>query len=191
MKLKKKLGMGIATAVLGIGLIGGGTFAYFSDQEVVENSFAAGTLDLGVDPTIAFSVDNLKPGDHMTRSFKMTNEGTLDIGKVLMNASFSGTEDFEDHLKVDFLQSDGKVIESLSGKTIAELSEIKDQDITPGFWTWWPLVQEGKGIPLGTEDTIKIKVTFVDNGQDQNHLQGANLDVKFTLDALQTEGEAR
>ncbi|MBU5267156.1 TasA family protein [Virgibacillus proomii] len=191
MKLKKKLGMGIATAVLGIGLIGGGTFAYFSDQEVVENSFAAGTLDLGVNPTIAFNVDNLKPGDYMTRSFKMTNEGTLDIGKVLMNTSFSGTEGFEDHLRVDFLLSDGKVIESLSGKTVAELSEIKDQDITPGFWTWWPIVREGKGIPLGTEDTIKIKVTFVDNGQDQNHLQGANLNVNFTLDALQTEGEAR
>ncbi|WP_077301347.1 TasA family protein [Virgibacillus pantothenticus] len=191
MSFKKKLGMGIATAVLGVGLIGGGTFAYFSDQEVVENSFAAGTLDIGVDPTIAFDINNLKPGDYMTRSFKMTNEGTLDISKVLMNTSFSGTEGFEDHLRVDFLKSDGKVIESLSGKTIRELSQIKNQDITPGFWVWWPFVQEGKGIPIGTEDTIRIKITFVDNGEDQNFLQGANLDVDFALEAHQTEGEEK
>ncbi|MBR3117940.1 MAG: cell division protein FtsN, partial [Oceanobacillus sp.] len=30
MSLKKKLGAGVATAVLGLGLIGGGVFAYFS-----------------------------------------------------------------------------------------------------------------------------------------------------------------
>ncbi|WP_373893401.1 TasA family protein [Virgibacillus natechei] len=191
MGIKKKLGMGAATAVLGLGLIGGGTFAYFSDQEVVENSFAAGELDLGVNPNIAFNIDNLKPGDYMTRDFKMTNEGTLDISKVLMNTSFDGTEDFANHLIVDFLSSDGKVIDSLSGKTLADLANIEDTDITPGFWAWWPIVQEGHGIPLDTEDTIKIKITFNDNGEDQNHLQEANLDVNFDLTAHQTEGERR
>ena len=50
MSLKKKLGLGIASAVLGISLIGGGTFAYFSDTEVSNNTFAAGTLDLAVNP---------------------------------------------------------------------------------------------------------------------------------------------
>ncbi|MRT18258.1 hypothetical protein F3C99_15135, partial [Vitellibacter sp. q18] len=66
-----------------------------------------------------------------------------------------------------------------------------NQDITPGFWAWWPFVQEGKGIPIGTEDTIQIKITFVDNGEDQNFLQGANLDVDFALEAHQTEGEEK
>ena len=50
MSLKKKLGMGVASAALGLSLIGGGTFAYFSDKEVSNNTFAAGTLDLTLDP---------------------------------------------------------------------------------------------------------------------------------------------
>ncbi|WP_222119322.1 TasA family protein, partial [Bacillus thuringiensis] len=34
MSMKKKLGMGVITAALGLSLIGGGTYAYFSDKEV-------------------------------------------------------------------------------------------------------------------------------------------------------------
>ena len=33
MSLKKKLGLGIATAALGMSLVGGGTYAYFNDVE--------------------------------------------------------------------------------------------------------------------------------------------------------------
>ncbi|MCU5397508.1 CalY family protein, partial [Bacillus toyonensis] len=32
MSLKKKLGVGVVSAALGLSLIGGGTYAYFSDQ---------------------------------------------------------------------------------------------------------------------------------------------------------------
>ncbi|PHD39103.1 cell division protein FtsN, partial [Bacillus toyonensis] len=46
MSLKKKLGVGVVSAALGLSLIGGGTYAYFSDQVVTNNSFAVGTLDL-------------------------------------------------------------------------------------------------------------------------------------------------
>ncbi|WP_100010389.1 TasA family protein [Lentibacillus sediminis] len=188
MGIKKKLGMGVATAILGLSLVGGGTFAYFSDAETVDNTFAAGTLDLGVDPTIAFDIDNLKPGDTMIRSFKMTNEGSLNISKVLMNTSFTGTEEFANHLKVDFLASDLTVIDELSGYTVAELAQIKDTDITPGFPIWFDFIVDAQGIPNGTEDWVTIKITFEDNGQDQNNLQGANLDVAFELEAHQTEG---
>lgn len=38
MTLKKKLGMGITSAVLGAALVGGGTFAFFSDKEVSNNT---------------------------------------------------------------------------------------------------------------------------------------------------------
>ena len=51
MTIKKKLGLSVATAALGLSLIGGGTYAYFSDQEVTQNTFAAGTLDLAINPT--------------------------------------------------------------------------------------------------------------------------------------------
>lgn len=44
MGIKKKLGMGVATAALGLSLIGGGTYEYFSDQVDTSNTFAAEVL---------------------------------------------------------------------------------------------------------------------------------------------------
>ena len=72
--------MGIASAVLGAALVGGGTFAYFSDKEVSNNTFASGTLDLALNPSTIVKVDNLKPGDTIEK-FKLENKGTLDIKK--------------------------------------------------------------------------------------------------------------
>ncbi|HLR61590.1 MAG TPA: TasA family protein, partial [Lentibacillus sp.] len=43
MGIKKQMGMGIMSAALGLSLIGGGTYAYFSDSEQTQNTFAAGT----------------------------------------------------------------------------------------------------------------------------------------------------
>src|SRR5690625_1889144 len=67
MSIKKKLGMGVATAALGLSLVAGGTFAYFSDEEKSINSFASGTLDLNISPgeeeSLAFNFNDLKPGD--------------------------------------------------------------------------------------------------------------------------------
>lgn len=68
MSLKKKLGMGVASAALGLSLIGGGTFAYFSDKEVSNNTFAAGTLDLTLDPTTLVDIKDLKPGILLRKS---------------------------------------------------------------------------------------------------------------------------
>ena len=64
----KKLGMGVASAALGLSLIGGGTFAYFSDKEVSNNTFAAGTLDLTLDPKTLVNIENLKPGILLRKS---------------------------------------------------------------------------------------------------------------------------
>ncbi|GER68553.1 hypothetical protein BpJC7_31420 [Weizmannia acidilactici] len=76
MGIKKKLGMGVATAALGLSLIGGGTYAYFSDQVDTSNTFAAGTLDLAASPTTIIDVSNLKPGDTITRTFNLENKGS-------------------------------------------------------------------------------------------------------------------
>ena len=82
MSLKKKLGMGVASAALGLSLIGGGTFAYFSDKEVSNNTFAAGTLDLTLDPKTLVNIENLKPGDSVKKEFLLKNTGTIAIKDV-------------------------------------------------------------------------------------------------------------
>lgn len=89
MTLKKKLGMGIASAMLGAALVGGGTFAFFSDKEVSNNTFAAGTLDLVANPKAVVDVSNLKPGDTIEKEFKLENKGSLDIKKVLLKTDYT------------------------------------------------------------------------------------------------------
>ncbi|MGO0062157.1 TasA family protein [Brevibacillus fluminis] len=97
MSLKKALGMGVATAALGMSLIGGGTFAAFTDTEDLQNSYAAGTLNLelqtmkgGALGTNVFSstLKNLKPGDSVSRTFKLVNAGTLSIKDVKLQATY-------------------------------------------------------------------------------------------------------
>ncbi|WP_421103181.1 TasA family protein, partial [Sporosarcina psychrophila] len=87
MGIKTKLGMGIATGVLAVSMIGGGTYAYFNDEEFNNSTFSAGTLDINVAGKDAanaiIDVGTMKPGDTMTRTFKLNNTGSLDVSKVL------------------------------------------------------------------------------------------------------------
>lgn len=46
MSIKKKVGLSLASEALGLSLIGGGTYAFFSDKAETTSTFAAGTLDL-------------------------------------------------------------------------------------------------------------------------------------------------
>lgn len=89
MSAKKKLSLGVASAALGLALVGGGTWAAFNDVERLSNTFAAGTLNLEVVDVdggeTEFHLQNLKPGDTMERSFKLENRGSLAIKEVLMN----------------------------------------------------------------------------------------------------------
>lgn len=79
--MKKILGLTIA-ALLVIGLVGGVTWAYFSDSEQsTNNSLTAGTLDLtvdGVDTAVTtFSESNKAPGDSGSGSTTLANAGSL------------------------------------------------------------------------------------------------------------------
>jgi len=82
--MKKILGLTVA-ALLVMGLVGGGTWAYFSDPETMTgNTFAAGTLDLTVNAenpwtTGAISVSDLWPGKHSgNTTITCTNTGNLE-----------------------------------------------------------------------------------------------------------------
>lgn len=89
MSLKKKMSMGILSGALGVSLIGGGTWAAFNDVEVVNNTLAAGTLDLvvGEATTMDFTLSNLKPGDYFNKTLQLANGGSLDINQILVHAN--------------------------------------------------------------------------------------------------------
>lgn len=192
--LKKQFALTLASVGLGAALIGGGTFAYFSDTAEVNNTFAAGTLDLSVDPTVVFDVNNLKPGDSMERNFKLINSGSLDINEVLMKMNYTVTdangnnagEDLADHLRVEFLTSDGELVFWKD-----KLSDLTDQMEAEGgidIAAWYDGV---KGLENGDEDEMVMKISFVDNDADQNKFQGDSMSLKFNLTATQTEGEEK
>jgi spore coat-associated protein N len=79
--MKKIVGLSLA-ALLIIGIIGGATFAYFSDTESsTGNTLTAGTLDLKIDggdiAVTTFNVSGVAPGDSGSGSSILTNAGSI------------------------------------------------------------------------------------------------------------------
>lgn len=195
MGFKKRLGMGIMSGMLGLSLIGGATYAYFSDTETTTNTFAAGTLDLSVNPTVMIDVDNLQPGDSMTRTFELINNGSLDIKNVtlktdstVIDAKGNNTEDFAKHIQVEFLYNLDKLNEVVYETTLADLKNMTPDAIAKNIFI--PIIGE-EGLATGTLDDLVVKFNFVDNGSNQNQFQGDSLKLKWTFIANQTDGRQR
>lgn len=192
MNIKKQVGFGLMTAVLGVSLIGGGTYAYFNDSEVSNNTFAAGTLDLSLNPTEVINIDNIKPGDSMVRDFELHNDGTLDIDKVLLNTAYTvidangdNTENFADHIQVEFLYNVDKLDEVIYETTLSELKDMTPEAVNENIID--PIL--GKGLETGDSDDFVVKFNFIDNKEDQNEFQGDSLELEWTFTATQKAGE--
>ncbi|GIP54772.1 MULTISPECIES: TasA family protein [Paenibacillus] len=197
MGIKKTLGFGVVTAALGLTLIGGGTFAYFSDSVETTGTFAAGTLDLNADPTAIIDVGNLKPGDFAIRTFKLKNNGSLDIGKVNLATSYTvtnragapaNTDDFGKHIKVKFLTNIDKDETVIYETTLSALQSLSP-DAVENTWLGW--FEERGGLRAGDSDNLIVKFEFVDNNEDQNQFQGDSLNLKWTFTAKQGKGVAK
>lgn len=200
MNLKKKLATGIVTGALAISMIGGGTYAYFNDVEVNNSSFAAGTLDINVAGNDAanaiIDVTNIKPGDTMSRNFKLNNTGSLDVSKVLLTSKYTVADakgdnagaDLGEHIKVKFLINKDKKTEVVHETTLKALSstDVVDRDLLGAI-----LGGEQSGLKAGSNDDFTVLFEFVDNKKDQNVFQGDSLKLELTFDAKQTRGEAK
>ncbi|MGD6871117.1 TasA family protein [Sutcliffiella horikoshii] len=200
MSIKKKLGLGVASAALGLSLVGGGTWAAFNDVEVMNNSLAAGTLDLVIDnPTSgSFNVPKMVPGDTITRSFEIQNDGNVDINEVLLkiNTDFSkgakpqdrngGTyvpvqnDDVDEFLKqfeVEVLTSDGtNLLNSVPTTTTTGAGTYKSlYDLVNHADGTFNIASgdgmDNKGVDFNNRDsdTITINLKFVeDNTKEAN-----------------------
>lgn len=77
----KKLAAGASAGVLALALLGGGTFALWSDFDTVEgNQLSAGTLELELtdrsgSAVTPISMDNLAPGENRSQDFIIANRG--------------------------------------------------------------------------------------------------------------------
>ncbi|MEH7121929.1 TasA family protein [Bacillus sp. JJ1773] len=211
MTIKKKLALGIASAALGLSLVGGGTFAAFNDVESMNNTLKSGVLDLNVDPSVVFNVSNLKPGDYMVRDFKIENIGTLDIEKVLMHTSIEVKDkagnivdsDFGSQFIINFLTSDMQpIITPWDNVSIQDLKRLTDNGKSPDITTYLKqglIVPLNPDLPVGDTDHILMMVTFNnDKNKDnktglyyQNKFQGLDMKLTFNLEATQYSGEER
>lgn len=195
MGIKKQFSMGIMSAALGFSLLGGGTYAYFSDSEVTSNTFAAGTLDLSVNPTTIIDVVNLKPGDTMLRDFVLQNNGTLDIGKVTLGTNYTvidakgdNTEDFGKHIEVEFLYNVDNFDEVIYKTTLDKLKNMSPEAVNQNIF--YPTFGE-KGLPTGSSHDLIVQFNFLDNGANQNQFQGDSLKLEWAFNATQTAGEKK
>src|SRR5690625_1371553 len=193
MNIKKQLAIGVVAAALGLSLIGGGTFAYFSDSEATNNTFSAGTLDLTAEPTTVIDVDNIKPGDSMVRDFQLENNGSLDINKVTLETDYTvndaegdNTDDFGNHILVEFLYNADQLNEVIYETTLAELRDMTPEAVNEEVCI--PALGED-GLEAGTSDDLVVQFSFVSNGEDQNQFQGDSLNLEWTFVAEQTTGE--
>ncbi|SFB19430.1 camelysin. Metallo peptidase. MEROPS family M73 [Lentibacillus halodurans] len=185
MGIKKKLGIGLASAVLGISLIGGGTFAYFNDVEETNNTFAAGTLDLnlkGVDDKedVDLHLENMKPGDWKVHQVRLYNDGSLTFKDVKLNTAYeindvtgdNANEDFADHILVTIMDTGTNEVYERD-VPVSELDEV---------------VVSNNQSP-GDRKILRMDFKFHDNGEDQNKFQGDSLNLDLTFEASQEDGE--
>lgn len=201
MSIKKKLGLGIASAALGLSLVGGGTFAWFNSVATTNNSFTAGTLDLSVDPTTIIDVDNIKPGDWMNRTFDLVNGGSLDISSVTLTTDYTvsdptNTDDMGEHIRVNFLWNEDKAVLGpwspdavVYSTTLADLKSMSPDAVKNNIFIPW--VEESGGLRSGDTDSLYVQFEFVDNGADQNEFQGDALNLEWTFTADQGPGQSR
>lgn len=192
MNIKKKLAMSIATGALAVSMIGGGTYAYFSSETSTTSAFAAGTLNMAVNPSVIIDIKDLKPGDYMDRHFTLENTGSLDISEILLGTSYStDVADFANHIVVEFLKNEeinGPDYEDsvIFRKTLAELANERPdlvEKLTQNIG------HEDAGLESGDSDKLIVRFLFKDTGENnQNHLQGAKLDLTWTFTSKQYVG---
>ena len=190
MGFTQKITKGVMTAALGMSLIGGGTFAYFNDTVDTQNTFAAGTLDLGLNPNAVVNISNIKPGDEIYREFTLENNGTLQIGKVLLDTKYTvedtksdNTDDYAKHIKVTIMYNTSSATNTVVETTLYDLQnqqpDITAIDTATG--------QVPDGIVPGDKEKVFVLFEFIDNGQNQNQFQGDKLQVDWKFNA-QTDG---
>lgn len=198
MNVKKTLGLGVVSAALGLTLVGGGTFAYFSSTSTSSASFNNGTVSLQSDPSVIVNLSNLKPGDTVLRDFKLKNDGTLNIPKVVLRTSSAitdaqgdnGSHNFKDDIIVTFLVNKDKKESPLLVISLADLENESPDLVARGIVGAF-LGGEKSGIKAGTADNLTIQFAFKETLQPQNYYQGDTLALTLNFEANQEKGSLK
>lgn len=198
MNIKKTLGLGVISAALGLTMIGGGTFAYFSSTDTSNASFNNGTLLLNTDPSVLLDLSKLKPGDTVKRDFLLKNDGTLNIPKVLLKTAATvtdangdnGNHNLKDDIIITFLKNQDKATTELLVISLADL-EKQSPDLVARGILGGLLGGEKSGLKAGDKDTMTVQFAFKDTLTPQNYYQGDKLQLNWSFLANQEAGVAK
>jgi len=195
--MKKLFGLSIA-ALLVIAMVGGGTWAYFSDTETSSgNTLLAGTLDLGLaitegqNPTGSitdtFDTTNWAPGETKNGTIYVNNEGSIAMAELLIAFSYTvndgtpttvdgynGTDDtdkLDKMIKATAVTFDGATVTALQGKTLEQLNALGTVDLG--------------ALAADTEKALAITWTF--DAAATNGCQGDSVDLTITFTGNQND----
>ena len=110
----------------------------------------------------------------------------LETDYTVEDAEGDNTEDFGEHIQVEFLYNADKLDEVVYETTLAELKDMTPEAVNQHIFD--PILEE-QGLPAGTRDDLVVKFSFLDNDEDQNQFQGDSLNLTWTFTATQTAGE--
>jgi predicted ribosomally synthesized peptide with SipW-like signal peptide len=138
--VKKILGLAIS-ALLVIGMVAAGTFAYFTDTQASSgNVFTAGTLDLGLsntpgaaatgDVTGTFTATTWKPGDTATGTLSINNAGSIAMGHLTVAFTYT-------------LSTAGRPLTISGSPWTTDPTDLFDKEITVTTATWNGVTQDG------------------------------------------------
>ncbi|MNN67554.1 Camelysin metallo-endopeptidase [compost metagenome] len=125
----------------------------------------------------------------------MKNDGSLDIGSVLLKTSTIVTDngdpnpvDLSKFIKVKFLKNQDKgtpfTPEIVVYETTLDALKSQSPDLVnnTGFDQIWT---EPDGIKAHTDDSFTVKFEFVDNGEAQNYFQKDKIQLTWNFEAKQ------
>lgn len=207
--MKKVLGLSIAALLL-IGLVVGGTFAYFSDTETsAGNLFTAGTIDLSVNganpwtDTIDANLSDLKPDESAdAAAITLTNAGTnpMDIWMKITKTAVANVSSNEPELVEDAAGTindiDTVIRYALTVGGTPKITFGDDYTIsdgtTHGTHTLTTTGIDGEYIYLGNlapAGTLTVAQTFKMDAGTTNWAQSDSMNFDLEFYAQQSEGD--
>ena len=211
--MKKIIGLTIA-AVLIIGMVGGGTWAYFSDTEsTLDNTFTAGTLnldlsDVGNSGNVTFTFEGIVPGDSDVLIWELNNTGSVggylnvEIYDVVNAENFDATTDEAEDEDDTNTSADGELGASLdivlfwddgtgTGATAGDGIQQGDEATIVADTLDNSAGSHTEDYSLGAGATTYISMTWeVDPDDVENEIMGDSVtfDMDIVLDQTMTGG---
>lgn len=188
--MRKILGLTIV-ALLVMAMVGGGTWAYFSDTETsTSNSMVAGTLDLGLSNssdntstgsvTGTFAAANWAPGGTNSGTLYINNDGSIAMTPVNVTFSYGAVADGTP-AGVDLGAGDTELLDKMVYASTVTWNSVTDATLQgKSLFELAALGEHNLGsLPAGTEYPLAITWSF--NGTATNGAQGDTVDVTVTV----------